>query len=311
MKSQEIFEEHNKEAHEEWEGLAQSYSNGLAQKNLPMMASLATLAKVPFSKTILEIGCGPGIGTQFLTLQAPNPSIICALDFSSSMISFCEKYFKEFTNFNYNPNNSYQILQNDSKNTKISLKDDVSKLQNGTHVKFIQGDCENLPFADEQFDSCVSSLCLHITKDYHKALKEIYRVLKKDGHFSFVVWGKENLSNFRVIEDICEKHGLIIKTKKKFNIAEAEKEVLTYCESLGFQRMRVSYSNLIRPFDNEFDFYNGNFDPDLKQQLNELEKTNPEKVKEIDLEIKTKLHSFFEIEKNVPSFNMMYVFGHK
>lgn len=311
MKSKAIFEEHNKEAHEEWEKNAEFYTYWIAQKNLPMMASLSTLAKVPLSKTILEIGCGPGIGTKFLTLQAPDPSIICALDFSSPMISLCEKYFEKFTNFNCNPNNSYQMLQNDSKNTKINLKDEVSALQKGTHVKFIQGDCENLPFADEQFDSCVSSLCLHITKDYHKALQEIYRVLKKDGHFSFGVWGKEKLTNLRIAEDICEKHGLIIETKKKFNIAEAEKEVLSYCESLGFKRMRVSYSNLIRPFDNEFDFYKGNYDPDLFQQLKELEKTNPEKAKEINLEIQAKVHNFFEIEKNVPSFNMMYVFGEK
>ncbi len=52
-----------------------------------------------------------------------------------------------------------------------------------TNVKFIQGDIEEMPLADNQFDVIVSNCVLNLVPDKQKAFSEMYRVLKPEGHF--------------------------------------------------------------------------------------------------------------------------------
>lgn len=50
-------------------------------------------------------------------------------------------------------------------------------------------DAESLPFGDCRFDTVVSTWTLCSVRDTHRALREIYRVLKPDGQFLFVEHG--------------------------------------------------------------------------------------------------------------------------
>jgi len=52
-----------------------------------------------------------------------------------------------------------------------------------TNVEFVQGDIEEMPLADNQFDVIVSNCVLNLVPDKQKAFSEMYRVLKPDGHF--------------------------------------------------------------------------------------------------------------------------------
>ncbi len=52
-----------------------------------------------------------------------------------------------------------------------------------TNVEFIQGDIEEMPLPDNQFDVIVSNCVLNLVPDKQKAFSEIYRVLKPKGHF--------------------------------------------------------------------------------------------------------------------------------
>ncbi len=52
-----------------------------------------------------------------------------------------------------------------------------------TNVEFIQGDIEQMPFADNQFDVIVSNCVLNLVPDKQKAFSEMFRVLKPEGHF--------------------------------------------------------------------------------------------------------------------------------
>ncbi len=52
-----------------------------------------------------------------------------------------------------------------------------------TNVEFIQGDIEEMPLADNQFDVIVSNCVLNLVPNKQKAFSEIYRVLKPEGHF--------------------------------------------------------------------------------------------------------------------------------
>lgn len=55
--------------------------------------------------------------------------------------------------------------------------------QGFTNVVFVQGDIENMPFEDNQFDVIVSNCVLNLVPDKQKAFSEMYRVLKPGGHF--------------------------------------------------------------------------------------------------------------------------------
>jgi SAM-dependent methyltransferase len=95
--------------------------------------------------TLLEIGCGTGTWTRYLTKL---PAQIHAMDISEDLLAMAR--------------------------TKMSKPD----------VQFVCGDIEKLPFADQSFDFvCGLSILHHL--DNPKALSEIYRVLKKGGKVWF------------------------------------------------------------------------------------------------------------------------------
>ena len=52
-----------------------------------------------------------------------------------------------------------------------------------TNVEFVQGDIEEMPLPDNQFDVVVSNCVLNLVPDKNKAFAEIKRVLKSNGHF--------------------------------------------------------------------------------------------------------------------------------
>jgi arsenite methyltransferase len=52
-----------------------------------------------------------------------------------------------------------------------------------TNVEFVRGDIEDMPLPDDTFDVVLSNCVLNLVPDKNKAYSEIFRVLKKDGHF--------------------------------------------------------------------------------------------------------------------------------
>ena len=52
------------------------------------------------------------------------------------------------------------------------------------NIEFIKGDIENIPLTDNEIDVVISNCVLNLVPDKSKAFREIFRVLKKGGHFS-------------------------------------------------------------------------------------------------------------------------------
>lgn len=52
-----------------------------------------------------------------------------------------------------------------------------------TNVDFVKGDIEEMPLESNQFDVVISNCVLNLVPDKKKAFSEIFRVLKKRGHF--------------------------------------------------------------------------------------------------------------------------------
>lgn len=82
----------------------------------------------------------------------------------------------------------------DCKITGIDFSENMLKIAKEKYpdIDFIEADCTQLPFQDEQFDLCVISFGLRNTENIQKSLKEIYRILKKDGNFINIDLGKPN-----------------------------------------------------------------------------------------------------------------------
>lgn len=103
--------------------------------------------------SILDLCCGTGDICELLKKKYPNSSII-GLDFSQKMLN-------------------------------------IAKRKHQT-INFLEHDITNLPFDNESFDLCTISFGLRNVEDMEKVLKEINRVLKKDGIFLNLDIGKPN-----------------------------------------------------------------------------------------------------------------------
>jgi ubiquinone/menaquinone biosynthesis C-methylase UbiE len=113
------------------------------------------------SKNVLEIGCGTGHWTQFLSHHGFE---ITALDTSDAML-------------------------------EIAMKKNIKNAQ------FVKGSATELPFEDESIENIMSFATLGFIKNKEKAIKEMHRVLKKNGYILIgalnknSVWYEENKSN--------------------------------------------------------------------------------------------------------------------
>lgn len=120
------------------------------------------------------------------------------------------KAFIDYKPFIHSPKNPFTIvdlctgtgdlaalLKKEYPNAQVGGVDFSPKMLDIARVKhpevaFLEADCTNLPFEDEQFDLCIISFGLRNVEDIEKALKEIYRILKKDGLFINIDLGKPN-----------------------------------------------------------------------------------------------------------------------
>lgn len=74
-------------------------------------------------------------------------------------------------------------------------------------ISFEQADAEELPFADECFDTVVANYVVHHLARPEKVFAEVCRVLKPGGHFAFAVWGPpEEQSSIAAFFGAVEAH---------------------------------------------------------------------------------------------------------
>ncbi len=124
-------------------------------KGQPIFSKIINYSKLK-GKKVLEIGCGSGTIARQL---AASGAIFTAVDLTPQAIANTKKQL-EFAH----------------------LKADVR-----------EADAENLPFKDETFDFVWSWGVIHHTPDTPKAASEIYRVLKKGGQASIMIYHKNSL----------------------------------------------------------------------------------------------------------------------
>ncbi len=107
-------------------------------------------AKIKEGDTVLDLGSGAGNDCFIARVEVGEKGKVIGIDFSPQML---EKARKNAEKRGY------------------------------TNVEFIEGDIENMPIADNSIDVVVSNCVLNLLPEKNVIFKEIYRVLKKGGHF--------------------------------------------------------------------------------------------------------------------------------
>lgn len=113
---------------------------------------------------VLDLCCGTGDFTKIFSCSSPSSKVI-GLDNSIEMLKLAKAK---------NPNKA-----------------------------FIQGDCLNLPFGENEFDIVTIGFGLRNIEDRKKALSQIHKVLKDGGQFLHLDFGKHNI--FSKIFDLYVK----------------------------------------------------------------------------------------------------------
>ena len=110
-------------------------------------------------KKILEVSCGHGGGASYLT-RTLGPASYTGLDLNSTGIEFCQRR---------------HVVES---------------------LDFLQGDAQNLLFADHTFDAVLNVEASHCYPDFPRFLTEVARVLRPGGHFLY--------ADFRFREGLAE-----------------------------------------------------------------------------------------------------------
>ena len=143
------------EARRRWDACAEELtatftSQGDRSREVLLNPVLLSLLGSVKNKRILDAGCGEGYLSRLL---AEMGAIVTAVDYSQKMLEIA----RERTSAQY-------------------------------AITYYRGNCEDLSFLQsEQFDIIVSNMMLQDLSEYTKAVKEMYRLLVKDGVFIFSI----------------------------------------------------------------------------------------------------------------------------
>ncbi len=95
-------------------------------------------------KDVLEVGCGRGGGASYIARYL-GPRSMTGLDFSTTAIGHCVRY------------------------------------RQAPGLRFVHGDAQSMPFADQSFDAVVNVESSHCYSDMDRFLAEVHRVLRPGG----------------------------------------------------------------------------------------------------------------------------------
>ena len=163
---------------------------------------------------VLEVGSGRGGGASFVT-RYHHPSEMAGLDYSQSAIELSRRLHKNVPN-----------------------------------LQFIQGDAESLPFENHTFDVVINVESSHCYGNVNAFIKEVSRVLKPGGYFSWV--------------DLRSKE-MLAETESAFNLTELNlihnetitKEVIQALDDIHERKMTMIADNVPRAIQTAFRDFSG------------------------------------------------------
>jgi ubiquinone/menaquinone biosynthesis C-methylase UbiE len=155
-----------------WDKAALYYETFWHRQLLPAQQKLLQMAKLQAGEKIIDIACGTGLVSFPAADQAGKNGFVLGADISDKMVEMATVLAKE-----------------------KSLH----------HVKFERMDAEELKIEDERYDVALCALGLMYVPGPLKALKEMYRVLKRGGRAVAAVWGQRANCGWAEIFEIVDR----------------------------------------------------------------------------------------------------------
>jgi len=200
------MESATQELKDKWNCFAGKYSQVLEEPNLQAALSLARMTGVHSANNILEIACGSGKLSLSLLKTLPPWVKYISIDISEEMI---------------------KMAKGNKKAVEQKLNDNIDH-------EYVEADGENLSFiADESMDVVIAPLCIHLTPDPNKILKEALRVLKKGGKLGVSVLGDPQKCTFLTLLENALKESYK-ETRNQFYLGSREK-LIKLVQDNGFQ----------------------------------------------------------------------------
>ncbi|GGE67915.1 class I SAM-dependent methyltransferase [Priestia taiwanensis] len=164
--------------------------------------------------------------------------------------------------------------------TKDMLKNAEAFIQENGHenVSFVEGDAENLPFADASFDTVTCRIAPHHFPHVDRFVHEAYRVVEKNGLFLLI----DNVAPER--EELDEFYNIVEKRRDSSHFRACKKtEWISMIERTGFRVESIVTFTKTFPF--EWWCSMTNLPEDEKNALNEYMLSAPEAIR-----------SYFQVE---------------
>jgi malonyl-CoA O-methyltransferase len=160
------------------------------------------------ANTVLEMGCGTGLFSQYVLASFPQAKI-CLMDIAPLMVQVCQQRFSAYPNI-------------------------VTECQDGE--TFLTSD---------HYDLIVSSMTLHWFTDFYTSLKKLMDKLNSSGKCIFAMLGENSLSEWRAvcqIDSACHptpKFPAVAAIKNAFPDLELSVEVTRIAYSDTYQFLKT------------------------------------------------------------------------
>lgn len=193
--------------------------NSLARRRAAFASELRHIrAAVPGfpERLVLDIGCGPGVFTEFLEGEG---AAVCGIDFDVALIAAAQRRLRE----------------------------------HGRQARFLVGRVEHLPFRDGSFDCCIADSILEHVPDWQTTLREATRVLRRGGtlvfytanrwhpftreinHFPFYPWVPDRLKRVILSHVMERRPGLVNYTEFPAVNWFTYEQLRAFLEPMGYE----------------------------------------------------------------------------
>ncbi len=198
---------------EPWNKVAEGYGEMADWVMSPFAKKALEISNVKAHSKVLDVACGTGILTTMLAHQVKD---VHALDFSHQMLGELKKRLTKRDIFN---------------------------------VEALQGDGQDLPFSENQFDHAFSLFGLMFFPDRLKGFKELYRVLKPGGIAVVSSWATLEKSTLMQTTGAAIQSALPEAPSPRANSRSLENPEFfkTEMEEAGFSNVHIQEHSLDLP----------------------------------------------------------------
>jgi ubiquinone/menaquinone biosynthesis C-methylase UbiE len=142
----------------------------------------------------------------------------------------------------YLMNSGYQVIESDIAFGSVQKVKSIAEKNNLSNGHYAVIDAENLPFKDNYLDGVFMVASLHHIPNAQKAIKEIARVLKSNGHFLIL---REPASwQYTIFGPIFKLLQSVLRKKNKNEISLADDETKGFSKKQLLQMLLDNFKNI-------------------------------------------------------------------